>query len=166
MNKNKQNRLIKRLNKALETLNTRDRKFALSMIRQQLHPKRNNLSKKQWIWVNRLLAKYPSVSLSKVKNKHHYVYAISDGESIKIGQSLNPLLRLNALQVANASELSLVWVKLCKNKDSSNKLERTIHKTYKELNIRGEWFNYEILRIIKLAYKNYVLDMNTLNGSL
>lgn len=72
-----------------------------------------------------------------------YVYFIQEADqgAVKTGFTVsNPFQRLMELQTGNSCKLSLVgaiWG------DSS--LERSIHKLYKHLRIRGEWFKAEIL---------------------
>lgn len=63
------------------------------------------------------------------------VYFISDGDTIKIGWSGAPLSRLNELQGANSKPLNLLG-----SIRGSIEDEQAIHRMFRDLHIRGEWF--------------------------
>jgi hypothetical protein len=81
--------------------------------------------------------------------KKHYVYAISDGDNIKIGMSNNVPARLKALQTSNSKELIVVWKYYVGNtaKDAI-KIERMLHRACRKYLIRGEWFSMDCIDII------------------
>ncbi len=68
-----------------------------------------------------------------------YLYCISDGELCKFGFSAEPLKRLRALQTGSSSVLELVHT-ISVDVDSVRLLERTLHKEFANLRVRGEWF--------------------------
>jgi len=65
-----------------------------------------------------------------------YVYFISDGTAIKIGKTDNPKGRLQSLQVGNPRELFLLGT-------SPLLTEEEVHTLFKNIRIRGEWFEYQ-----------------------
>lgn len=69
-----------------------------------------------------------------------YVYAIKeiDTGNIKIGISADPVRRVKELQIANSSELELIWHSLAKNKFRD---EKELHHKNAGNHIRGEWFS-------------------------
>jgi len=73
--------------------------------------------------------------------KKHYLYAISNGQEIKLGMSSDINKRLKTLQTSNPSELVLLWKYYIANtpKEAIN-IERMLHRSCKEFHIRGEWF--------------------------
>ena len=66
-----------------------------------------------------------------------YLYCISDGELCKFGFSAEPLKRLRALQTGSSSVLELVHT-ISVDVDSVRLLERTLHKEFANLRVRGE----------------------------
>jgi len=60
-------------------------------------------------------------------------YFISDGSSIKIGRSTNPLKRLRSLQTAHHTPLSLVLT-------LDGDREQEFHTRFAKDKHRGEWF--------------------------
>ena len=68
-----------------------------------------------------------------------YLYCISDGELCKFGYSKDPLRRLKSLQTGSSSQLELVHSILVEE-SCVKLLERTFHKEYSNLRVRGEWF--------------------------
>lgn len=87
--------------------------------------------------------------VKKTKPKKHYVYAISDGENIKIGMSSNVESRLKNLQTSNSKELLVVWkYYVGKSSKDAAKIEKMLHRACKEYSIRGEWFEMKALDIV------------------
>jgi len=68
-----------------------------------------------------------------------YLYCISGGELCKFGFSADPPKRLRALQTGSAEVLQLVHT-IAVDVDSVRLLERTLHKEFANLRVRGEWF--------------------------
>ena len=68
-----------------------------------------------------------------------YLYCISDGELCKFGFSAEPLKRLRALQTGSSNVLELFHT-IAVDVDSARLLERTLHKEFANLRVRGDWF--------------------------
>jgi hypothetical protein len=64
----------------------------------------------------------------------NYIYAISDGESIKIGVSQNIDRRLSTLSTGNATQLKLIGFF-----SGGYELEREIHSRFVKVRDNGEW---------------------------
>jgi hypothetical protein len=87
--------------------------------------------------INYLFAYYfpgPKENWRNESNDDLYFIESEDG-FVKIGRSNNPKKRLSAIQSGNHKELSIL--KTFKNKGC---YEPDIHKKFKDLCIRGEWF--------------------------
>lgn len=86
----------------------------------------------------------------KKTNTKHYVYAISDGENIKIGMSNNVEKRLKSLQTSNSKDLVVVWKYYAgRQAKDATKIEKMLHRQCKPHHIRGEWFKMEALEMVK-----------------
>lgn len=66
------------------------------------------------------------------------VYFIKDEATgfVKIGYSNNPQKRLKSLQTSSANKLTLIEAI-----EGNKKLEETLHTTFAEHRVRGEWFS-------------------------
>ena len=73
---------------------------------------------------------------------HLYVIQSEDGP-IKIGRSVNPKARVASLQTASPSRLRLVRLY-----PSEGHRERSLHRTFSPLHVRGEWFCAEVLPLL------------------
>lgn len=64
------------------------------------------------------------------------VYLISDGEFTKIGSSVDPIRRLDSLQIGNPRKLTLIgsWL-------GDFDTEYDLHSAYQHRKVRGEWFD-------------------------
>lgn len=88
--------------------------------------------------------------VKEVKKVKHYLYAISDGVSIKLGMSSNVQNRLKALQTSNSSQLVVLWkYYAADNSKGAIQAERKLHTACKKYKIRGEWFKYECLDVVR-----------------
>lgn len=73
--------------------------------------------------------------------KKHYLYAISNGQEIKLGMSSNVKARLKSMQTASPAELVVLWSYYIANTPADAiKIEKKLHRACKEFHIRGEWF--------------------------
>lgn len=89
-----------------------------------------------------LLHKYPKQPTVKTAKKH-WLYAISNGEELKLGFSKNPKQRLLDLQTATTKKLSLIWqypLGPCQAIQAQI-IEKRLHELCKAHRIRGEWFH-------------------------
>lgn len=66
-----------------------------------------------------------------------FIYAISDGEFVKLGKANNPLIRLANLQTGNPRKLKILFTIRC---DNPFTVEAALHRFYKNCHISGEWF--------------------------
>lgn len=83
--------------------------------------------------------------------KKHYLYAITDGENIKVGYSVNPEKRLKAMQTGNPNELKLLWKCFVGDDDKqARRQESKLHRRLKRFKIDREWFSHESLEVIQL----------------
>ena len=82
----------------------------------------------------------------KSKRGDYYLYAISDGDFVKLGMSRDCLKRLEALQVGHPKELVLVkaW-HVARYPHLAKQSERKMHKRFKKFLVRGEWFSVDVV---------------------
>tara|TARA_R100000995_G_scaffold44337_1_gene20816 strand:- start:198 stop:653 length:456 start_codon:yes stop_codon:yes gene_type:complete len=66
-----------------------------------------------------------------------HIYFIRCLDSVKIGYSKNPAMRLSALQTANPNKLELLY-----SFPSMKYREEEIHQELSHLRMSGEWFRY------------------------
>jgi len=82
------------------------------------------------------------------------IYFIQSGENgpVKIGQSEDPIARLEQLQTGNPEELKLLWVY-----EGDEYTEHEIHEMFKKDRVRGEWFKFtdELKTFVLKELKNY-----------
>lgn len=71
-----------------------------------------------------------------VEKMKPYVYAITDGEAIKIGVARKPHKRLKALSTGNAKKLQLIGYF-----DGGFELEHELHKRFQKVRENGEWLH-------------------------
>jgi len=83
------------------------------------------------------------------KSKYH-LYAISDGESVKLGVSTDVRKRMKSMQTGHPKELSIIWKYFTgTNKTKAYGAERKLHKFCKQYSIRGEWFKSSCMDIVR-----------------
>lgn len=95
-----------------------------------------------------------------IKSNTGYVYLINElnTNNYKIGISKKPSLieRIKNLQTGNHNDLSLIFE--IKSKCYTT-LEKTLHRTFKYNNIRGEWFEFRDENLI-------ISEIRKINGNL
>jgi hypothetical protein len=79
-----------------------------------------------------------------------YVYVVQWGDAgpVKIGQAIDPRLRLAELQCANWNELRLVAVVPFVKEGMAQIIEPAAHALAGEYRLRGEWFDLEPIEAI------------------
>jgi len=77
------------------------------------------------------------VGNTKTKKGNIYIIQAGNLDIYKIGVTKNISERLKQLQTASFLELNVIKIRETSKYDS---IERYLHKTLKEWNIRGEWF--------------------------
>ena len=81
--------------------------------------------------------------------KKHYLYAISNGQEIKLGMSSDVNKRLKALQTSSPAELVVLWSYYIANTPADAiKIEKKLHRACKAFHIRGEWFSMDCLAMV------------------
>lgn len=82
---------------------------------------------------------YSVVPLGKERaERHGFVYIITDGEFVKIGQTKNIENRLVSIQCGNPREISVLQI--IETQDMSA-VEQSLHWWYGRYHVRGEWFD-------------------------
>jgi hypothetical protein len=74
----------------------------------------------------------------RIEGKQGYVYAITDGEYVKIGYSTNPSKRVAELQTGNARLLACIGTM-----EGTEDDEKLLHAKYAHLNVLQEWFEID-----------------------
>lgn len=72
-----------------------------------------------------------------------YVYCIKtcdNAQLVKIGKSACPEKRLIDIQVSNPTKLQLLYKIPCKSDAHALNVERMLHRHFKALKVRGEWY--------------------------
>ncbi len=70
-----------------------------------------------------------------------FVYAISNGQSIKIGKANNPQQRLKELQTGSSVPLVLIKVIKCWDSAEALRLESALHRHFKNYRQHLEWYS-------------------------
>lgn len=82
--------------------------------------------------------------------KRHHLYAITDGEFIKVGMSSDVDKRLRNLQTASPRQLRKLWVCYAGEDDKeARKYEKKLHRAIKRYAVSGEWFRPECMSIVE-----------------
>lgn len=83
-----------------------------------------------------------------------YIVALDGYQAFKVGRSIDPLSRLQALKTPMPMDMSFVGV-FCVASSAAYKLESAVHAVLKECDhhIRGEWFDAEPKDIIAVIRK-------------
>ena len=82
-------------------------------------------------------------------NKKHYLYAISNGEQVKLGMSSDVKKRLSALQTSSPSDLIIIWkYYVATTSKEAIKIEKMLHRACSEFRIRGEWFSMGCVDVV------------------
>jgi hypothetical protein len=82
-------------------------------------------------------------------DKKHYLYAISNGEQVKLGMSSDVDKRLKALQTSSPSDLIVIWkYYVARTSKEAIKIEKMLHRACSEFKIRGEWFSMGCVDIV------------------
>ena len=64
--------------------------------------------------------------------------------AIKIGKSENPQQRLTDFKVGNPNDLVILKTVPCENQEEAERLEKSLHATYRNNQLNGEWFSITI----------------------
>ena len=81
-------------------------------------------------------------TMYKNKNCEGYVYILQkENKLIKIGVSINPQKRINAIRTHSAENFENVFIS--KKTKEYKCLERKMHQVFKKERVMGEWFNVD-----------------------
>ena len=81
--------------------------------------------------------------------KTHYLYAISNGQYIKVGMSSCIDRRIKALQTASPTKLTRVWACYAgENDKEARKHEKKLHRALKRYAVGGEWFGPQCMSVV------------------
>lgn len=85
-----------------------------------------------------------------------FVYFIQAGEGgpIKIGWAYNPSARMSELQIGNPVDLRIIGAVY-----GDGELESELHRKFRRLKLRGEWFRPGRSLMTYIAYKNKWVDV-------
>lgn len=78
-----------------------------------------------------------------------FVYAMSDGEAIKIGVSKLPSGRIQSVQTGNPRIITVVAVWMLCSERHARELEKRLHRQLREYRLMGEWFAVDVEHIQK-----------------
>lgn len=82
--------------------------------------------------------------------KKQYLYAISDGQNVKVGFTSDTKARLAALQTGHPRELTKKWQSFVGyGVGHARDQERALHRYIRAYAVRGEWFEIGCLRAIE-----------------
>jgi len=97
----------------------------------------------------------PLVSAESVQPPRSGVYFVraGDGGPIKIGTARNVNARLDTLQIGSSEELTLLALI-----PGDEKVERKLHREFRHLRIRGEWFEPAPELLARIAELSSVRD--------
>ena len=141
--------LIGKLHESLKSgkLDEKSSKTTVSLLSQ--HSKKGFLTRKQWLLVSGIIKRSKKEKV-ELAGKSQYLYAITDGDSIKLGMTANIKQRLKDLQTANSKELFIMW-KLYIGKCSlmAQRAEKKLHKRCDKYHIKGEWFNPLCFKLVE-----------------
>ena len=108
------------------------------------------LSFKQVELIKILNAKCKVVRPEKEKTRKRSLYAISNGEHVKLGISTNIGRRIKDMQTSNANDLELLWrYYVGKDKKLAFQSERKLHRLCKKHKIKGEWFSMDCMDLVR-----------------
>ena len=83
------------------------------------------------------------------KLKRYSLYAITDGESVKLGIAVDVKKRLINLQTAHSKKLGIIWQReVGLDKAYAFQLESDLHIRCRKHKLRGEWFSLECMALV------------------
>lgn len=123
-----------------------DREMAGSLVRW-------HLTHKYWTPKQRTLARalvHRSKTETPEKPVKYHLYAIGDGECVKLGLSNNVGRRLNDMQTGHPKKLKVLWKFFVgRERTPAYKAEKKLHRFCKKYKVRGEWFRGDCMTIVE-----------------
>ena len=136
--------LIERLEAAAK-VNANDRRSIIGLI--NWYGEHKSWTKKQRSFARLLVKKSEE---KPVASKGFYLYAIGDGQAIKLGYSSDLKKRLKALQTAHPKTLRIYWRQyVADNETAARKAEKKLHRYCQNEKLRGEWFGHGVMQKVK-----------------
>ena len=80
----------------------------------------------------------PLAPPASIHKESGYVYIITDGEAVKIGQTKNLKSRISSIQTGNPRQIKVLQTIKVQDMDS---VEQSIHYHYRDYHKRDEWFD-------------------------
>jgi len=113
------------------------------------YAKHGNLTPKQRSYALVLILKSTKKKKSRKVSKYS-LYAIGDGEAVKLGVSVNIRGRMRTLQTGHPKKLKTLWEYYAgKDKGVAYKAEKQLHRYCKKHKIRGEWFHPDCMVVVR-----------------
>jgi predicted GIY-YIG superfamily endonuclease len=83
-----------------------------------------------------------SIDGEKLAHQSYFVCFIKneDSNAIKIGLAKDLTKRMKALQTSSPAKLKLIQSVQVESAEEAHKLERSLHKQFREIRLAGEWF--------------------------
>ena len=107
-------------------------------------------TEKQWSYAKAICYRFEKTKKNPIKNKKYYLYAITDGESVKLGYSSNIRARIKNMQTGCPNDLKCIWkYYVGRSESEANKTERRLHRYCKSHRKRGEWFSMYCMVIVE-----------------
>lgn len=123
-----------------------DRESAQSLLSWYLS--NHFLTDKQQMYAKSLIARNRAKKSEKPKKYH--LYAIGDGECVKLGVSTDVGKRLNSMQTGHPKKLKVLWKFFVgRERAPAFKAEKKLHKYCKKFKLRGEWFKGDSMTIVR-----------------
>lgn len=123
-----------------------DRETAASLLAWYL--KNHFLTDKQQMLAKSIIYKNKKTSAEKPKKYH--LYAIGDGESVKLGVSTNVGKRLNSMQTGHPKQLKVLWKFFVgRERVPAFNAEKKLHRYCKKYALRGEWFKSGCMTLVE-----------------
>lgn len=122
-----------------------DRRDARSLLNWYLRKKK--WTPKQFHYVKIIVAR--NKKADRPKPVKYSLYAISNGESVKLGISTDIHKRLKELQTANSASLEVIWKHyIGREKKAAYDAERKLHRLCRKYKLRGEWFKDGCMHLV------------------
>jgi len=122
-----------------------DREMATSLLRWYLS--NQYWSPKQVSLVRSLV--YRNKDKPPEKALKYHLYAIGDGECVKLGVSTNIGNRLNSMQTGHPKKLRVLWkFYIGRERKPAYSAEKKLHRLCKKHKLRGEWFKGECMTVV------------------
>ena len=124
-------------------------------------------SEKQKLFVQSIIAGAKRKKRIDKKQKYH-LYAITNGEEVKLGVSSDIKRLIKTLQRGHENMLACMWKYYvgCKEEDAA-KMEKKLHRYCDEFRVRGDWFDTGCMDKVEKFRKQdgYKKNINNIHSS-